>query len=525
MPNIYLYLKYTPEVNNFVFYGSQEKPDQAWEDDVLELKFEESPTSFQKAGKQLAFWLASLENKTAEKGFPFQFAFYQLFQDQRYRSSTSYEPAKIFQQVLNTGKDPNSSDSEKQLLLLVLCRGMFLYLIEEERYRKLDAFLICAYTGWQWYNLLKLLLLDKSRQNDPNWLNEMGTAFRHLSALLVNEGFSQHGTWYQLFDQQRSSLLTADLQHRLWVESICVPEKSFIGPRITPEIFYKNILWDDPKKGQYAVDLHPVFRSHGPASAVVRHLASNIFLRDYDFETAYRLANLLGKRRLNLRKVPLGISMLIVLIFTALSAIGITAGTLTVKMHESVYLGLDKMILPILAEWILAGIPIFILIREYFDFRLLPRLLLPRLAGGILIGFLALSTQEDSVKISNILWSQGYFLPALLWLAVMAVSVFYLYGDIRPLVKDNHEVVNRIFQSVMIFIVFSLEMGLFITPFPTTAFSPPPPHSDWFLGPTGWVDTRMWLTYSPLALFIGLMTQFLFEDKSITSPVWQVEKE
>ncbi|WP_322508990.1 hypothetical protein [Anaerolinea sp.] len=524
MPNIYLYLEYVEE-KNFVFYWSQEKPTQAWEDDVLELKFEGSPASFQEAGKRLALWLASLENKTAEKGFPFQFAFYQLFQDQRYRSSKSYEPAKIFQQAPNTGKDIEYSDFEKQLLRLVLCRGMFLYLIEEERYRKLDAFLICAYTGWQWYNLLKQLLLEESRRNDPDWLNEMGTAFRHLSALLVNENFSQHGTWYQLFDQHRSSLHTDDLQYRLWIESICVQKESSNSPRITPEIFDKNILWDTLKKGQYAVNLHPIFHSHGPASAVVRHLASNIFLRDYDFETAYRLANLLGKRRLNLRKVPLGISLLIVLIFTALSAIGITAGMLMVKMHGSVYLGLDKMILPILAEWIIVGIPIFILIREYFDLRVLPRLLLPRLAGGILIGFLALSTQEDSVKLSDILWSQGYFLPALLWLAVTAVSVFYLYGDIRPLVKDNHEVVNRIFQSVMIFIVFSLGMGLFITPFPTTAFSPPPPHSNWFLGPTGWVDIKVWLTYSPLALFIGLMTQFLFEEKSITSPVWQMEKE
>lgn len=503
--------------------GSTRPPTNAWENYFLELKIEDSLASLSTAAKQIALWFADMENKTSEKGYRFRFAFYQLFHDQCYDISYCYQPETIFNQVQNVYTHP--PDKEQHLFALVLCKGLFFYLIEEERYRKLDAFLIVAYTGWQWYDLMKQLLLEESLRTNFGWLDEMAIAFRHLSALLDNRDFSDNKTWSRLFDSQKSYLKTKDLEYRLRVESICANQgqKPFGPAIISQKISDYQICWDPWKGKQINFNLHPVFVSHRHAQAAVRNLASNIFLRDYDFETALRLANLLGKRRLNLRRFPLWLSILVLLI--VLSTMAIAAGSLIAGVHGSVNLSLDKMVLPILVEWAIVGIPIWIVLINCFDHRLLPRLLMPRLAGGVLVGFSVLATQNDAVNLSHVLWSQGFFLPVLLWLAVVAMAVIYLYGDIRPLVKDNAEVVRRIVQSVLIFIAFSLGMGLFILPLPTAAFSSPPPLSDWILGPTGWVDITLWLTYSPLALFIGLMTQFLFEEKTITSPVWQVEKE
>ena len=42
--------------------------------------------------------------------------------------------------------------------------------------------------------------------------------------------------------------------------------------------------------------------------------------------------------------------------------------------------------------------------------------------------------------------------------------------------------------------------------------------------PAGWVDLYHFLAFIPMALFVGLVTQFLFEEKTITTSVWPLER-
>ena len=46
-----------------------------------------------------------------------------------------------------------------------------------------------------------------------------------------------------------------------------------------------------------------------------------------------------------------------------------------------------------------------------------------------------------------------------------------------------------------------------------------------FLGPFGWVDLSQYLTFVPVALFTGLVTQFVFEELTLPASVWSPEQE
>jgi hypothetical protein len=79
-----------------------------------------------------------------------------------------------------------------------------------------------------------------------------------------------------------------------------------------------------------------------------------------------------------------------------------------------------------------------------------------------------------------------------------------------------------------IFFLMSATIGLFLLPIFTNAFADQlryPLERVVFLGPTGWVDLYHFLVFTPLALLVGLVTQFLFEEKTITTSVWPLEHE
>jgi len=169
---------------------------------------------------------------------------------------------------------------------------------------------------------------------------------------------------------------------------------------------------------------------------------------------------------------------------------------------------------------------IFIFTASHFDRKLLPRLFLPRMLGGVFIGFSVLVVAGDSIPISHTLWSRGPCLIIMFWIVVLLICYFYICSEIKPRVNDAEEVKRRTVQTICVFIFSSLTIGIFILAIPTAAFFQLvlPSKMGMILGPIGWVDFQLWLSYTPIALFLGIVTQFLFEDKTITESVWPVEK-
>lgn len=195
-----------------------------------------------------------------------------------------------------------------------------------------------------------------------------------------------------------------------------------------------------------------------------------------------------------------------------------------------------------LFEVILLLIPALIILLKV-GLNLVGYLLLPRLTGGIMVGYFALIFQNEPDGISNIIWQsssiqslfiiEDMIIILMIWLIVIAVGFFYLLFDIRPMVQDKKLAKKRAWFTLCIAVMISGLLGL-VAVAVTTALTGLPAVSEcissanycliYFAGPAGWVDIRQFLVYVPLALLAGLVTQFIFEDKPLTAPVWSIEQ-
>lgn len=198
------------------------------------------------------------------------------------------------------------------------------------------------------------------------------------------------------------------------------------------------------------------------------------------------------------------------------------------------WIALVEAILFVFAAWVL-------FVRR-FDNAVLIHMTLPRLVGGIVAGFLLFVTQQDSIELVNAFTldrsaspSDGWFayacwsgggLVALLWLGVLVASWIYLSNDVRPWTIDQRETRRRTCFFILLAVMVSGLVTLFGAAIVLAAYGPSAqPWGKPWLGPFGLFDLRQFITFAPLALIAGMVSQFILEERTLPSSIWASEQD
>jgi len=496
---------------------------------VLEIEF---PNKFNRLSiayysDLITFWLFEVENEIASTGFSDQAGYANFFSD----ANISSHP---FEQIIVFHK--NYYRPYDYFLLGAFYKGLFRYLSDNDRWQRFDAAILRLYAAWQWYYFIRAAV-DQDSNTSPKAeisaerQNDIIEAHQVLSGLLESGEWTLSGAANHLAHAASSidrSCLVYRMRIQMVLEGILNP-KNPEQPVFSPDDLYSSpslwkvlVRWDNRYiNNDYAINLHPLFKEKGKGGAAARCMLSfKKALKRCDFDTALRLANLQSKKRLNLKNWSI---TLVLILVTTLILVGAIIGSTSLAMHSGRPADLRSYIL----QWgVIAAL--LIAFSHFFDWRFLSRFGLPRLIGGIFIGYSALIFEDSSATLSNALWSNGWSAVVFLWVAVLAAGGYYLYNDIQPYTGNYTETFHRVFIMLPIFFLMSATIGLFLLPIFTNAFADQlryPLERVVFLGPTGWVDLYHFLVFTPLALLVGLVTQFLFEEKTITTSVWPLERE
>lgn len=482
----------------------------------IELPGEINSVSISYYSGLITYWLLEVENTIATPDYTDQAAYATLFSD------ATAAQQKI-ENIFRINKGPYTI--QDWFFLAAFYKGLFFYLRDDERWKRFDASILTLYAAWQWYNIIKTL--DASSENR---LNDIAEAHQALSRLLESGEWELSGAARALA-RMVPGIDLSFLVYRMRLQMVLKSnpnENAPIQPAFSPHELYQKPCWFKGSIGwdsrnapnEYAIELHPLFsdKDKGGAAAL-RMLATEWALKRYDFDTALRLANLQTKKRLNLKNWS--ITLVLILVTTIILFVTITSSTFLAIHSASPATPL------ILFQWVVIAALLYVF-SVFFGWRFLSRFGLPRLIGGIFIGYSALIFEDSSATLSNALWSNGWSAVVFLWVAVLAAGGYYLYNDIQPYTGNYTETFHRVFIMLPIFFLMSATIGLFLLPIFTNAFADQLGYSlehMVFRGPTGLVDLHHFLVFTPLALLVGLVTQFLFEEKTITTSVWPLERE
>jgi len=307
--------------------------------------------------------------------------------------------------------------------------------------------------------------------------------------------------------------------------------------------------------------IHPKFVEH---PIQVKNLISQHLLPAYDLETAFQLGKLLKKKQNELKKsrkekqpqqdakkakviTPkprryrekwndfcisikrFFTSLMFDLLLTLLILIVLPVGGTHIYKHCN-FLSADlecKAFCISLAQFIILGFYFFMRVWRPLK-NLLVHLLLPRLMAGVLVGYMALVLQEDAYHIPNFIFDISS--PVLRCLVIFAflcacglLGYFYLRADISQFTRGKKKSIprKRAVTTLLFATTISLAMGLLALVFMTK--HPPEPNHRFWRGPFGWIDPCLMLFYVPLSFLTGLVSQFIFEEKSLTAPTWSAE--
>ncbi len=179
-----------------------------------------------------------------------------------------------------------------------------------------------------------------------------------------------------------------------------------------------------------------------------------------------------------------------------------------------------------------------------FDRSILLNLMLPRLLGGITLGYTILLTQQDAINLVDIfqsvkvtqprycagantpitiwahIFSQEGILVALLWISVIAIGYIYISKDVQPWTGNPEKTLQRTITTLLLAVSASLIIGTGMSAMSSAAYRPAESCWAFLLGPFGWMEAKQWLVFAPFALFAGLVTQFLFEERTLPYSVW-----
>ncbi|NMB86862.1 MAG: hypothetical protein GYA17_00800 [Chloroflexi bacterium] len=440
--------------------------------------------------------------------------------------------------------------------MLLACAAFFkavcLFLGSGERYVQMDAWVVYLFSAWQWFNLVKLALEECER--DPRGAcapgsglheeveREFAAAYRALAPLLANQRFAYAVRWlnqWQASDTDSGPLLREQLRLSMVLSPVEMTRQQRdqldpSKPLKAPGCFTSGKMeWSQ-------VRLHPQF---GPgaeedARAEIRRIISTWLLPRYDFESSLRLSMLLKQARSprlprwKFTSLPLSWAVALCMFFVPLLAAA--GGTAITSLSggpagQSVIKWIPEY------EFLIVFVLPLLVFLTLFDFHTLKYFALPRIIGGVFIGYLALALQGDSINVMAVFW-QPISLPVgdvygvcLLWIIVVIAGILYLLFDTLALVRDTRAAAGRAVLTWLLALIASGVIGLVVVAITTQAYMNETHQVDLFnavfLGPFGQVNIFQYLVFVPLALFTGLVTQFIFEEQTVTASVWAAEQE
>lgn len=483
--------------------------------------------------------------------------------------------------------------TEKVEDLLILQTSYFhaLYLSLERLDQARNHTRASLFAVWQWYNLTKIAYCyTRTGRSAKTILSrnakiELADAYRTLTAMLQDPYYVPAIEWMaKLAGWSMEVKEGTTLQERIF-RSLFIVERpaTTSGSEInesgfSSDLSIPNAYMDSVQKTGYPCRAPGLFEENfdvakiqlldlvtkGFNTSEISRFVHSRLLPRYDFKTALQFSALLiGSQKMSSQpssffarigqKIKNGgekaaICCLthpvwFILFYTIFAAVVIGIGTQlarTVTLTAG-HTRLDFLWVNLL-EIVLLLIPALIILLQV-GLNLVGYLLLPRLTGGIVVGYFALVFQNEPDGLSNVIWQgasiqstfafEDILVVLVIWLVVISIGFFYLLFDIRPMVQDKTLAKKRACLTLCIAVMISSLLGL-VAVAVTTALTGLSTVSDcfnsvdhcvsYFMSPAGWVDLRQFLVYVPLALLAGLVTQFIFEDKPLTAPVWSIEQ-
>lgn len=184
-----------------------------------------------------------------------------------------------------------------------------------------------------------------------------------------------------------------------------------------------------------------------------------------------------------------------------------------------------------IAEFVSIAIIIFFIVRVFVKHNTI-YLLSPRLFIGIIVGYIPIMAESTFMNLA-VSSSIGKSVWVIIFLAAASLTFTYLYlrFEVRKGTgsEDNILIRKRTLNIFSIGVLYSFMLGLVIIDLFTSVYfqsalsagiidkleSGQRFHAAIF----GVIDPLMVLFYSPLALFIGVVIQFIWEEKPITHPI------
>jgi len=435
---------------------------------------------------------------------------------------------------------------------VVLFKALYLYLLQDERYRFIDAHIAFVYCAWQRYNLIKKLhqSLPSASQSPPQpqradlRAHEFVSAYRALAELLAQEEFSYafyalwcYGRREEGAEELSPPLIRERFELSLVLESPPLPEETKEPrekPHNAPLCFRTSENWSQ-------VGLYPPFRKQWRPT--VHRLIRDRLLPRYNVPAAVRLAaRCQGPANKAVWRMGVGGVAALGLFFTLFPLVWryLYASPSWRECLAWAIVSAPPLLNTVLDHYLqgtngwsesLPFIPILLLLviaLLFLEWGSLPILFFPRLWGGMVIGYLPLMFNDSTWWIVR-----GFIPPAgslggllLLWTVLVSIAAFYLFYEASAAVGDAKEACRRSLIVLAWSLLVSLAVGILFSLLAAPIYvheredSLGPLSPELFPHTSSPVSIPALLVFAPIALFIGIVLQFIWEEKPVTATIW-----
>ncbi len=434
---------------------------------------------------------------------------YLLFEDAFSSFSDANLQKLVDLQKLVKSKKVSIADEKACLRAAAMFKSLVKFLEDDDRYQTLDARFLLIFCVWQWFNLIKAILQNITETRDLERSgfkrNEFALVYKKLHHYLIDPAF--HDVISFINKWAAGEPLESGWDDWLPYTLVLVQKKPHLPTSLPINTAVPIPGFERNKSFAWGgVVLHPVFRLDRSAKIAVKRLVTHFALPHYNLDAAIHLSHLYKKNQPLNYKHPTWLFVM-VLLFAVLVAASI-----------SILLGSIPGLFTMSA----------ILFWGYFlftvDWELMIHLLLPRVCAGILVGYSALLLEGDSAKMACKIFGT----PALagIWIVLVLGGALYLFFDIRPWSVKPRQTLNRTGQILLITLILSVLIGFLVLPLANQVYGAPGgnTHLEPFSGPFGLIDLKQFLTFVPLALLTGLISQFIFEEEPLTTSVWAPQR-
>lgn len=448
--------------------------------------------------------------------------------------------------------DSTSTKEQRMLVHLTFFQALHIHFSDEQKYPKEEFSFSLFYVTWQWYAIAKRILqltcnIDSENPNYPLANNPLLFENFRLAYIAINK-LVDDPTYLPIMQLEKLNQF-GHLDDSTLVEKYRLAIHADEYDSNDDATGYSSLIYKSSNDSD-EFKFHPKFIEH---PIQVKNLISQHLLPAYDLETAFQLGKLLQKKQDELKKqkakaktpktgrcrekwnnfcksmkkffTSLNFNLLLTILILIVLPVG---GTHIYKHCNFLSADLEcKAFCISLAQLIILGF--YFCIRVLRPYKgLLIHLLLPRLMAGVMVGYMAFVLQGDAYYFPNYIFGIAnpflrYTLAKCFFLACVILGYFYLRADTSQFTRGKKKSIprKRALLTLLFAMTISVAMGLLAVVFLTNP-KISQPHLT-VLGPFGWFDIHLMFFYVPLSFLTGLVSQFIFEEKSLTAPTWSAE--